>query len=42
MIDLSKEQIKEFARSILLSDIAEYINTHLEEYNNFVKNQDKD
>lgn len=40
MIDLSKEQIKEFAQSILLTDIQKYINDNLDKYNEFVKNQE--
>lgn len=34
-MELSQEQIKKISLSISLKDIQEYINTHLEEYEEF-------
>lgn len=40
-MELSNQQIKLISSQILLSDIKEYINNHIIEYEKFLKNQEK-
>ncbi len=40
-LNLSKEQLETFCSSILLSDIIDYVNSHQEEYNEFLRNEQK-
>lgn len=38
-MELSQEQINQISSIILISDIKEYINNHLEEYKKFLEEQ---
>lgn len=39
-MELTEEQINLISSSILLSDIKDYINSHLTEYNEFIKKEE--
>lgn len=40
-MDLTNEQLKLFCCNILVSDIKEYINSHRDKYQEFLKNREK-
>jgi hypothetical protein len=39
-MELTKEQIRQLSSIIQLSDVKEYINNHLKEYEEFLKNNE--
>lgn len=40
-MELSERQIEKFSSIILISDVKNYVNSHLEEYQEFLKNKNK-
>lgn len=39
IVELTEKQIEKFSAIIRISDIKDYINSHLEEYQEFLKNR---